>query len=70
MSFLGRCNSAQLLIENEADIKVKAKNEATAGALLTTDWASIQFISQSLQLKVDRSAVEKGRVQIAKLLGQ
>ena len=70
MAFLGRCNSAQLLIENEADIKVKAKNGATVGDLLTTDWASTQFISQSLQLKVDRSAVEKGRVQIAKLLGQ
>ena len=70
MAFLGRCDSAQLLIENEADIKVKAKNGATAGDLLTTDWASTQFISQSLQLRVDRSAVEKGRVQIAKLLGQ
>ena len=68
MAFLGRCKSA-VLIENGADIKVKAKNGATAGDLLTTDWARTQFISQSLQLRVDRSAVEKGRAQIAKLLG-
>ena len=69
-SFLGRSKSAQLLIENEGDIKARASNGATARDLLKTDWASTQFISQSLQLRADRSAVEKGRAQVAKLLGQ
>ena len=69
-SFLGWAKSVQLLIENGVDIKARASNGITAEDLVKTDWASTQFISQSLQLRVDRSAVEKGRAQVAKLLGQ
>ena len=69
-SFLGWAKSVQLLIENGVDIKARASNGITAEDLVKTDWASTQFISQSLQLRVDRSAVEKGRSQVAELLGQ
>ena len=69
-SFLEWAKSVQLLIENGVDIKARASNGITAGDLAKTDWTSPQFISQSLQLRVDRSAVEKGRSQLAELLGQ
>ena len=45
--------SVQLLIENGVDIKARASNGITARDLAKTDWTSPQFISQSLQLRVD-----------------
>ena len=69
-SFLGWAKSVQLLIENGVDIKARASIGITARDLAKTDWTSPQFISQSLQLRVDRSAVAKGRSELAELLGQ
>ena len=69
-AFLGRSKSAKLLIENGANIKAKDSSGATAMDNLKTDWATTQFISQLLQIGVDREAVERGRAKVAELLRQ
>jgi hypothetical protein len=37
---------------------------------LKTDWGTVQFIAQLLQIQVDREKVETGRTKVAKLLSQ
>ena len=69
-AFLGRSKSAKLLIENGANIKAKDSSGATAMDNLKADWATTQFISQLLQIGVDREAVERGRAKVAELLRQ
>ena len=69
-AFLGRSKSAKLLIENGANIKTKDSSGATAMDNLKADWATTQFISQLLQIGVDREAVERGRAKVAELLRQ
>ena len=53
-----------------ANIKAKDSSGATAMDNLKADWATTQFISQLLQIGVDREAVERGRAKVAELLRQ
>ena len=51
---------------------LKTKTVAVPPAMdnLKADWATTQFISQLLQIGVDREAVERGRAKVAELLRQ
>jgi len=66
--FLGRSKSVQLLLEHGIDIKAQSHNGIKASDLLSTHIDTIDIINQSLQLGLNRSEIEKGRVQVAQLL--
>ena len=67
-AFLGRPKSVQLLLENGIDIKAKTNNGITAVDLAKMDWSNTDFIGQSLQIKLNRSEIDKGRTQVTQLL--
>ena len=67
-AFLGRPQSVQILLENGIDIKARTNNGLTAVDLAKMDWSNTDFIGQSLQIKLNRSEIDKGRTQVAQLL--
>ena len=69
-AFLGQYEVAELLIQKGADVNVRSNDGTTAMNALKTDWGTVQFIAQLLQIQVDREKVETGRTKVAKLLSQ
>ena len=50
------------------NIKAKTNNGITAVDLAKMDWSNTDFIGQSLQIKLNRSEIDKGRTQVTQLL--
>ena len=69
-AFLGRHEIATLLVQKGADVNARNNEGTTAMDALKTDWGTVQFIAQLLQIQVDREKVETGRTKVAKLLSQ
>ncbi|MAP86232.1 hypothetical protein CMK16_02470 [Candidatus Poribacteria bacterium] len=69
-AFLGQYEVAELLIQKGADVNFRSNDGTTAMNALKTDWGTVQFIAQLLQIQVDREKVETGRTKVAKLLSQ
>ena len=69
-AFLGRHEIAKLLVQKGADVNARNNEGTTAMDALKTDWGTVQFIAQLLQIQVDREKVESGRAKVAELLSQ
>jgi len=69
-AFLGRHEIATLLVQKGADVNARNNEGTTAMDALKTDWGTVQFIAQLLQIQVDREKVETGRAKVAELLSQ
>ena len=67
-AFLGHSKSVQLLIENGINIMAQNSRGITAADLAKMDWSSTEFIGQYLQIKLNRSEIDKGRTQVAQFL--
>ena len=62
------CIMLILLIENGINIMAQNSRGITAADLAKMDWSNTDFIGQSLQIKLNRSEIDKGRTQVAQLL--
>ena len=69
-AFLGRHEIATLLVQKGADVNARNNEGTTAMDALKTDWGTVQFIAQLLQIQVDREKVENGRAKVDELLSQ
>ena len=67
-AFLGHSKLVQLLIENGINIMAQNSRGITAADLAKMDWSSTEFIGQYLQIKLNRSEIDKGRTQVAQFL--
>ncbi|MGB1927131.1 MAG: acyltransferase family protein, partial [Rubripirellula sp.] len=66
--FYGKSDVAALLIDARADQKHKNRDGLTPEDLLTSDWATTQFIANLTGVKVEQEQVEAGRDVISELL--
>ena len=69
-AIVGQYEVAELLIQKGANVNFRSNDGTTAMNALKTDWGTVQFIAQLLQIQVDREKVETGRTKVAKLLSQ
>ncbi len=67
-TFLGRAETAELLIKNGADIDTKNGDGATPIDILAVPWEMTQFLSRSLDLKLEQKQVAAGKAKIAEML--
>ena len=68
VAFLGRAESAKVLLNHGADATIRNNDGASPHDVLLLDWNTTLFIANLLQIKVDRDKVEAGRKKIAQLL--
>ena len=66
--FLGRAETAELLIKNGADANRKNGDGATPIDILAVPWEMTQFLSRSLGVKLEREQVAAGKAKIAEML--
>jgi len=67
-ALLGYADIAEVLLDAGAATNLKNHDGATLDSMLELDWPTTQFIAQIMQVKIEETAVTKGRAIISEYL--
>ena len=69
-AFLGHADTAELLVQNGADVNATNDKGETSLYVMAANWEITEYIAGLLKIEVDAETVKTGRTEIAGILRQ